>query len=120
MRCIYLEISRDCYRKTRTISSDERRNGDGDRREHIIVRERGAKRRDRFTCTLAAEHDTIKDDAERLYWVTAAFSTRSPRIIPLLVRYARQAGDEAMRRGATAQLVDMVGEAEAKKLIDAK
>ncbi|MDP3544004.1 MAG: hypothetical protein Q8T11_16180 [Elusimicrobiota bacterium] len=69
---------------------------------------------------LVAEHDTVKDESERLYWVTAAFSSRSPKVIPLLVRYARQAADPLMRKGATAQLIDMVGDAEARKLIDAK
>ncbi|MDO8757305.1 MAG: hypothetical protein Q7J64_04790, partial [Elusimicrobiota bacterium] len=57
---------------------------------------------------------------ERLYWATAAFSSRSPKIIPLLVRYASQAEDERMRKGAFAQLSDMVGEAEASTLIDPK
>lgn len=92
---------------------------DAEVRRHMALKI-GTSSTDDEAAALVAEHDTIKDDAERLYWVTAAFSTRSARIIPLLVRYARQTGDETMRRGATAQLVDMVGEAEAKKLIDAK
>ncbi|MBI2386042.1 MAG: hypothetical protein HYV14_08510 [Elusimicrobia bacterium] len=87
-------------------------------RRHMALKI-GVSSTDDEAAALVAEHDTVKDPGERLYWVTAAFSTRSPKVIPLLVRYA-QTGDEVMRKGATAQLVDMVGEAEARKLIDAK
>lgn len=78
----------------------------------------GVSSTDEEVAALIAEHDTVTDEDERLYWVTAAFSSRSPKAIPLLVRYARQTKDPLMRKGATAQLVDMVGEAEARKLIE--
>ncbi|MCR4295098.1 MAG: hypothetical protein NUW21_06155 [Elusimicrobia bacterium] len=80
----------------------------------------GVSSNDEEAAALVAEHDALQDDTERLYWVTAAFSSRSPKVIPLLVRYARQTEDALIRKGATAQLVDMVGEAEARRLIDAK
>lgn len=86
-------------------------------RRHLALKI-GVSSTDEEAAALAEEHDAVKDDTERLYWVTAAFSTRSPKIIPLLVRYARQKDDELMSRGATAQLIDMVGEDEARKLIE--
>ncbi len=86
-------------------------------RRHMALKI-GVSSTDEEAAALAEEHDAVKDDTERLYWVTAAFSTRSPKVIPLLVRYARQKEDDAMRKGATLQLIDMVGEAEAKKLVE--
>lgn len=92
---------------------------DSEIRRHMALKI-GTSSTDEEAAALVAEHDAVKDPAERLFWVTAAFSSRSPKVIPLLVRYASQTGDEAMRKGSTAQLVDMVGEAEARKLIDAE
>lgn len=88
-------------------------------RRHMALKI-GTSSTDEEAAALVVEHDAVKDDAERLYWVTAAFSTRSPKVIPLLVRYAAQTGNEALSKGATAQLVDMVGDAEARTLIDAE
>lgn len=88
-------------------------------RRHMALKV-GVSSTDDEAAALAAEHDAVKDDTERLYWVTAAFSTRSPKVIPLLVRYARLKDDDAMSKGATLQLIDMLGEAEAKKLIDSR
>ncbi|MDD5301568.1 MAG: hypothetical protein PHS14_00550 [Elusimicrobia bacterium] len=85
---------------------------------HHIALKIGVSSTDEEAAALVAEHDAVKNDTDRLFWATAAFSTRSPKIIPLLVRYARQTGDDAMRKGATAQLLDMVGEAEARRLME--
>lgn len=85
---------------------------------HQMALKAGVSSTDEEAAQLVAEHDAAKTDLDRLYWATAAFSSRSPKIVPLLVHYARQTGDEAMRRGATDQLIDMVGEAEARTLID--
>ncbi len=85
---------------------------------HSLALKIGASSNDEEAEALVHEHDATASDTERLYWASAAFSTRSPKIIPLLVRYARQTGDEMMRKGATAQLLDMVGEAEARSLLD--
>lgn len=90
---------------------------DAEIRHHIALKI-GVSSNDEEAEALVREHDAVKNGTDRLFWATAAFSTRSPKIIPLLVRYARQTGDEAMRTGATAQLIDMVGEAEARSLID--
>jgi hypothetical protein len=90
---------------------------DAEIRHHMALKI-GVSSTDEEAAALMSEHDAVKTDAERLFWATAAFSARSPRIIPLLVRYARQTSDEPMRKGATAQLIDMVGEAEARSLID--
>lgn len=84
---------------------------------HQLALKIGASSNDEEAEALVREHDAAKDD-DRLYWASAAFMSRSPKVIPLLVRYARQTGDERMRNGATIQLVDMVGEAEAAALID--
>ncbi|MBI2789940.1 MAG: hypothetical protein HYX59_14795 [Elusimicrobia bacterium] len=92
---------------------------DAEIRHHMALKV-GVSSTDEEAAALVAQHDEAKDATERLYWATAAFSSRSPKVIPLLVRYAAQTGDEAMRKGATAQLKDMVGDAEAGKLIDAK
>ncbi len=67
---------------------------------------------------LVREHDASSMPEERLYWAAAAFSSRSPKVVPLLVRYASQAEDPIMRKGTTAQLVDMLGKDEAATLID--
>lgn len=85
-------------------------------RRHM-ARKVGVSSTDDEAAALVAEHDAVKNDTERLYWVTATFSTRSPKVIPLLVRYARQTEDDAMAKGATAQLIDMLGETDARKLI---
>lgn len=84
---------------------------------HLLALKIGTSSTDEEAQALVLEHDAAKN-ADRLYWAAAAFSSRSPKIIPLLVRYARQTEDATMRKGATAQLVDMVGEAEARTLIE--
>lgn len=85
-------------------------------RHHMALKV-GVSSTDEEAAALMAEHDAAKDDSERLYWAAAAFASRSPKTIPLLVRYARQTGDEVTRKGATDQLIDMVGEADARALI---
>jgi len=85
---------------------------------HQLALKIGVTSTDEEVEALAREHDTAPTPEERLYWASAAFSSRSPKAIPLLVRYARQTEDPVMRKGASAQLVDMVGEAEAATLID--
>lgn len=63
-------------------------------------------------------HDAAPSDAEKLYWAAAVFVTRSPRAVPLLVRYARRTDDPVQSRGAADQLKYMLGEAEAAALIE--
>jgi len=92
---------------------------DAEIRHHLALKI-GASSTDEEAADLVREHDAAPTDGERLYWAAAAFSSRSPKVVPLLVRYALQTGDETLRKGAAAQLTDMVGEAEARKLIDAK
>ncbi|MEK7233080.1 MAG: hypothetical protein AAB268_04650 [Elusimicrobiota bacterium] len=90
---------------------------DAEIRHHLALKI-GVSSTDEEAAALVLEHDSSKDDAERLFWAAAVFSTRSPKIIPLLVRYARQTGDDTLRKGATAQLIDMIGDTEARSLID--
>jgi hypothetical protein len=85
---------------------------------HALALKVGVSSTDEEAEALVRDHDAALSDNERLIWASAAFSTRSPKIVPLLVRYARQTANDMMRKGATAQLVDMVGEAEAAKLIE--
>lgn len=92
---------------------------DAEIRHHMALKI-GVSSNDEEAEALVREHDAVKNDADRLFWATAAFSTRSPKIVPLLARYARQTADETMRKGATAQLIDMVGEAEARRLIESE
>ena len=85
---------------------------------HSLALKIGVSSNDAEAEELVREHDLRTSDEERLFWATAAFSTRSPKVIPLLVRYARQTGDPIMKKGATAQLLDMLGKDEAQNLID--
>lgn len=85
---------------------------------HQLALKIGASSNDEEAEALVREHDAAQTTAERLLCVSAAFSSRSPKIIPLLVRYARQTDDDLMRKGAASQLTDMIGEAEARSLID--
>ena len=66
---------------------------------------------------LAAEHDKAKDDKMRMLLVGAVAYSRSPKAVPLLVRYARDSTDEIIRKGARAELIDLVGEEQAKALL---
>lgn len=85
---------------------------------HLLALKIGTSSNDEEAHALVVEHDAAVTAPERLLWAVAVFSTRSPKIIPVLVRYARQTEDENMRKGATSQLEDMVGAAEAQKLIE--
>ncbi len=85
---------------------------------HQLALKIGVTSTDEEVSALVGEHDAAPTPEERLYWAAAAFSSRSPKVVPLLVRYARQTEDPVMRKGTTAQLVDMVGEAEAATFID--
>lgn len=85
---------------------------------HALALKIGVSSNDEEAGALVKEHDAAANDVERMFWATAVFSTRSPKIIPVLVHYARQTTEETMRNGATSQLIDMVGEAEARNLID--
>ncbi|MEQ1918959.1 MAG: hypothetical protein ABL955_07140 [Elusimicrobiota bacterium] len=87
---------------------------------HALALKIGISSTDEEAEILVKEHDAAANDVERMFWATAVFSTRSPKIIPVLVRYARQTTEEMMRTGATSQLIDMVGEAEARNLIAPK
>ena len=66
---------------------------------------------------LVAEHDQTKDTKLQLLLAAAVSYSRSPKAVPLLVRYARDSQDELMRKGARAELVDLVGEDQAKTLL---
>ncbi|MBI4060002.1 MAG: hypothetical protein HY403_01085 [Elusimicrobia bacterium] len=87
---------------------------------HHLALKIGSSSNDEEAEALVREHDALADDAERLFWAAAVFSTRSPKAVPVLVRYARQTDNETTSKGAAAQLVDMVGEAEARRLIDSE
>lgn len=67
---------------------------------------------------LINEHDAEKQPQQRLYWASAVFVSRSPKAVALLLRYARQTLDDGMHKGATAQLADMFGQAEAARMIE--
>lgn len=89
---------------------------DADIRQKLALKV-GLSSTDEEIAGLVAEHDAAKSDPERLYWAAAVFVSRSPKATDLLLRYARDSSDEVMRRGAAAQLTDMLGEAEAARLI---
>jgi len=84
---------------------------------HRLALKVGAVSDDAQTAALVAEHDAAKDDRTRLLWAAAVFQSRSPKSVPLLVRYARESPDELTRRGARALLVDRVGETQTAELL---
>jgi hypothetical protein len=84
---------------------------------HRLALKVGASSTDAEVEALAAEHDKTKDDKLRLLLVGAVSYSRSPKAVPLLVRYARDSSDEIIRKGARAELVDLVGEDQAKTLL---
>ncbi|MFI5348277.1 MAG: HEAT repeat domain-containing protein [Elusimicrobiota bacterium] len=87
---------------------------------HRLALKVGACSTDAEVESLIAEHDKAKEDKMKLLLMAAIAYSRSPKAIPLLVRYARDSEDEIMRKGARAQLVDMVGEEQTKSLIGDK
>jgi hypothetical protein len=84
---------------------------------HRLALKVGACSTDSEVEALIKEHDQTKDDKLRLLLVGAVAYSRSPKAVPLLVRYARDSSDELMRRGARAELVDLVGEEQTKVLL---
>jgi hypothetical protein len=87
---------------------------------HRLALKVGACSTDSEVEALIAEHDKTKDEKLRMLLVGAAAYSRSPKAVPLLVRYARDSEDEIIRQGARAELVDLVGEDKAKALIGEK
>ena len=87
---------------------------------HRLALKIGAVATDDEAAALLQEHDKAADDKSRLLWAAAAFASRNPKVAPLLARYATKSADEAMRAGARAQLVDMVGEDGTKILLEEK
>lgn len=67
---------------------------------------------------LIKEHDAARSEGDKLYWAAAVFVTRSRKAVPLLVRYARRTDDPVQSKGAFGQLKDMLGEDEARALIE--
>lgn len=84
---------------------------------HRLALKVGACSTDAEVVSLIAEHDKTKDPQLKLLLVAAAAYSRSPKAVPLLVRYARDSDDEIIRKGARAELVDLVGEAQAETLL---
>ena len=84
---------------------------------HRLALKVGACSTDAEVEALIAEHDKAKDDTMRLLLMGAVAYAHSPKAVPLLVRYARDSQDELFRKGARAELVDLVGEEQAKTLL---
>lgn len=87
---------------------------------HQLARKIGASSDADEAETLAQRHDDAKTQPERLLWASALFASGQPAAVPLLARYAREDPDELRRRGAYAQLADMLGEEKARALVDSK
>ncbi|MEK7388258.1 MAG: hypothetical protein AAB036_01020 [Elusimicrobiota bacterium] len=85
---------------------------------HQLALKVGLSSTDEEIEALLGEHDAVKNDSDRLFWAAALFISRNPKIAPLLVRYARNTSDDALRLGATSQLEDMFGPAEASRMIE--
>jgi hypothetical protein len=65
---------------------------------------------------LIKTHDAAPP-ADRLIWAAAVFASRRPEAVPLLLRYAQEGADPIDRRGARAQLEEMLGRDKADALI---
>lgn len=87
---------------------------------HKLALQVGACSTDPEVEAMVAEHDKTKDAKLQLLLAAAVSYSRSPKAVPLLVRYARDSEDELMRKGARAELVDLVGEEQAKTLLGEK
>ncbi len=84
---------------------------------HRLALKVGACSTDAEVAALIAEHDQAKDEKLRLLLMGAVAYSRNAQAVPLLVRYARDAKDDIIRKGARAELVDLVGEDQAKTLL---
>lgn len=84
---------------------------------HRLALKVGACSSDEEVDALTSEHDRAKDDKTRLLLAAAVFAAHSPRSVPLLARYAKDAPDDQMRAGARVELVELVGEDQAKRLL---
>lgn len=84
---------------------------------HQLALKIGAISTDEEVLDLIAMHDKTKDNKLRMLLVAAIAYSRSQNAVPLLVRYARGSSDEIIRKGARAELVDLVGEDRAKTLL---
>ncbi len=84
---------------------------------HRLALKVGASSTDAEVVELIAEHDATKDAKMRLLLMAAISYSRNPKAVPLLVRYARDSTDEIIRKGARAELVDLVGEEQAKAML---
>lgn len=87
---------------------------------HQVALKIGASSDDAEAESLALAHDAAKTDGERLLWAAALFTSNRPAAVSVLARYARTDPDELRRRGALAQLTDMVGPEKAKALVEDK
>jgi hypothetical protein len=87
---------------------------------HRLALKAGACSTDDEVTELIAEHDRAADEKLRLLLLGAVSYSRSAKAVPLLVRYARDPGDEGMRKGARAELEDLVGAERAKALLGEK
>ena len=84
---------------------------------HRLALKVGACSTDAEVEALIAEHDQTKDDKMHLLLMSAIGMSRNAKAVPLLARYARDSTDEIIRKGARAELVELVGEEQAKALI---
>jgi hypothetical protein len=85
---------------------------------HRLALKIGASSTDDEVSALIAEHDKTSDAQLRSLLAAAVSYSRSPKAVPLLVRYARESPDETLRKGARTELVDMLGEEQVKKLLE--
>ncbi|MFI5363870.1 MAG: hypothetical protein ACHQ49_18055 [Elusimicrobiota bacterium] len=84
---------------------------------HRLALKVGASSTDDEVAALIAEHDASKDDETRLLLMAAISFSRSPKAVPLLVRYARDGKDEVIRKGARLELAELVGEDQTRTLL---
>ena len=84
---------------------------------HRLALKVGACSTDAEVEALIAEHDKTKDDKMHLLLLGAVGYSHSAKAVPLLARYARESTDEIIRKGARAELVDLVGEEQTKALL---
>jgi hypothetical protein len=87
---------------------------------HRLALKVGLSSTDDEVDALIKEHDSAPDETTREIWAAAVFVSRSPRAVPLLVRYAKEGPKKNFREGARMELVELLGEPKTAALLDEK
>ncbi|MBI4375768.1 MAG: hypothetical protein HY549_04885 [Elusimicrobia bacterium] len=85
---------------------------------HQLALKLGLAASDEQVDSLIKEHADLADPETRLMFEAALFASRHPKVIPVLVRYAKENPNPSLRAGARAQLKDMMDPKEYRELLE--